>query len=147
MMDEQDVVSLLSTAARIGVTVWVDGGWGVDALLGRQTREHDDIDILIEQRNAACFIGELKRAGYAEKRVSCTTPCHSVRVQSGLAVDPHLSEFDKAGAALYVGETCPAWIPGYQGGFRKGYEHDENDVRDVRLPCEASNLPLPEGYS
>lgn len=30
--------------------VWLDGGWGVDALLGRQTRPHDDMDIVIEQK-------------------------------------------------------------------------------------------------
>ena len=29
----------------LSVTYWLDGGWGVDALYGRQTREHRDIDI------------------------------------------------------------------------------------------------------
>jgi len=24
-----------------GITVWIDGGWSVDALLGKQTRDHD----------------------------------------------------------------------------------------------------------
>jgi lincosamide nucleotidyltransferase A/C/D/E len=30
-----------------GVRCWVVGGWGVDALLGRQTREHEDLDVLL----------------------------------------------------------------------------------------------------
>jgi len=30
-----------------GVDVWVYGGWGIDALLGEQTRAHDDLDVII----------------------------------------------------------------------------------------------------
>lgn len=31
-----------------GIQLWLMGGWGVDALLGRQTREHHDLDVLVE---------------------------------------------------------------------------------------------------
>lgn len=31
-----------------GIELWLLGGWGVDALLGRQTREHHDLDVLVE---------------------------------------------------------------------------------------------------
>ena len=27
------------------IEIWIDGGWGVDALLGTQTRPHSDVDI------------------------------------------------------------------------------------------------------
>ncbi|MDH4308687.1 MAG: amino acid transporter [Acidimicrobiia bacterium] len=30
---------------------WVDGGWGVDALVGRQTRRHLDLDLALPTRN------------------------------------------------------------------------------------------------
>ncbi len=30
------------------VAAWVMGGWGIDALLGEETREHHDIDVLID---------------------------------------------------------------------------------------------------
>ena len=30
-----------------GVRCWVLGGWGVDALVGTQTREHHDLDVLV----------------------------------------------------------------------------------------------------
>ena len=29
------------------IRVWLDGGWGVDALLGRETRPHHDVDIIV----------------------------------------------------------------------------------------------------
>ena len=31
----------------LGIEVWIDGGWGVDALLGECTRPHQDLDIII----------------------------------------------------------------------------------------------------
>jgi lincosamide nucleotidyltransferase A/C/D/E len=30
--------------------------------------------------------------------------------------------------------------------FHLGYEHDENDVHDVRLLCERFNIPIPNEY-
>jgi lincosamide nucleotidyltransferase A/C/D/E len=44
-MSSGDVVELLRLLETSGVEVYVDGGWGVDALLGEQTRPHSDLDI------------------------------------------------------------------------------------------------------
>jgi lincosamide nucleotidyltransferase A/C/D/E len=41
------VLTLLDLLAAAEVPVWVAGGWGVDALLGRQTRRHCDLDLVI----------------------------------------------------------------------------------------------------
>jgi hypothetical protein len=30
--------------------------------------------------------------------------------------------------------------------FRLGYEHDKNDIHDVRLLCERFNIPIPKEY-
>ena len=46
-MDASELVRLLDVLEQNGVTVWLDGGWGVDALLGEQTREHDDVDLVV----------------------------------------------------------------------------------------------------
>src|SRR3954452_25100818 len=40
-----DVLSVLALADGAGARLWIDGGWGVDALLGGQTREHGDLDV------------------------------------------------------------------------------------------------------
>jgi lincosamide nucleotidyltransferase A/C/D/E len=39
-MTAADVIEVLQCLERAGVSVWIDGGWGVDALVGAQTREH-----------------------------------------------------------------------------------------------------------
>ena len=40
-------VYLLDALEGEGIEVWVAGGWGIDALVGRQTRQHRDLDLLL----------------------------------------------------------------------------------------------------
>ena len=44
-MTPEDVVEVLTALDAGGIDYWVDGGWGIDALLERQTREHRDLDL------------------------------------------------------------------------------------------------------
>lgn len=46
-MEETDVVELYELFRSHGLDVVVDGGWGVDALLGNQSRPHSDLDIAL----------------------------------------------------------------------------------------------------
>ncbi|MDR1619616.1 MAG: aminoglycoside nucleotidyltransferase [Clostridiales bacterium] len=162
-MKLNSVVAILRWLNDNDISFWLDGGWGVDALLGRQTREHGDIDILIKGGNAARFIGELACSGYTEKQMDYTTPSHRVWVRGESVVDLHLLEFDAEGDALYEGESYPSWMLGGHGViggidvlcltpeaqllFHQGYEHDERDEHDVRVLCEAFHLEAPDGYA
>jgi hypothetical protein len=47
-------------AARFGFA----GGWGVDALVGRQTRSHRDLDLALDAGNEAAALRALQRRGY-----------------------------------------------------------------------------------
>jgi lincosamide nucleotidyltransferase A/C/D/E len=60
----RDVLSVLRLADRAGARLWIDGGWGVDALLGRQTREHGDLDVAIEARHLRVFLAALSGHGF-----------------------------------------------------------------------------------
>src|SRR5262245_6356965 len=44
-MTADATITLLEACGDHGVDVTVGGGWGVDALLGEQTREHADLDL------------------------------------------------------------------------------------------------------
>jgi Aminoglycoside-2''-adenylyltransferase len=44
-VDADDVIEVLDRLDAAGVECWIDGGWGVDVLLGRQTRTHRDLDL------------------------------------------------------------------------------------------------------
>lgn len=44
-MDPAQVIEVLDCLDAAEVTAWLDGGWGVDALVGSQTRPHSDLDL------------------------------------------------------------------------------------------------------
>ena len=46
-MTAESAVELFEALERKGAQPCVGGGWGVDALLGRQTRDHSDLDLML----------------------------------------------------------------------------------------------------
>ena len=44
---ESRVVAVMDAFAAAGVSSWVAGGWGIDALIGHQTRRHYDLDLVV----------------------------------------------------------------------------------------------------
>ena len=73
MMREEDAAELLDALAERGIDVRLDGGWGVDALLGRQTREHDDLDLFSERRDEDALVALLRERGFAPVGRAFTT--------------------------------------------------------------------------
>jgi lincosamide nucleotidyltransferase A/C/D/E len=47
-MPAELVPEVLGTLDKAGVRAWLAGGWGVDALLGEQTRPHQDLDLVFD---------------------------------------------------------------------------------------------------
>ena len=43
----EDVVAVMQCLSDDGLDAWLAGGWGVDALLGSQTRLHTDLDLVV----------------------------------------------------------------------------------------------------
>jgi lincosamide nucleotidyltransferase A/C/D/E len=58
-MRPADVVEVLAALEAAAVRYFLVGGWGVDALLGHQTRRHDDLDVVLDRFDEAA---ELARA-------------------------------------------------------------------------------------
>jgi hypothetical protein len=57
-MQVSDVLEVVYLLEASGIEVWLDGGWGVDALLGSETRPHVDLDIAIQHKDVP-KLGEL----------------------------------------------------------------------------------------
>jgi hypothetical protein len=49
--------STWSLLEREGIRSWVIGGWGIDALVGRQTREHHDLDLFLLDDDLRAMFG------------------------------------------------------------------------------------------
>jgi DNA-binding response OmpR family regulator len=67
-MPAAQVLTVLDQVDAAGVQAWVAGGWGVDALAGRQTRRHYDLDLLMgdEPGEYAKVAAVLSREGFRE---------------------------------------------------------------------------------
>lgn len=67
VMEAHRVLRLLEMFDAAGVLCWVDG-WGVDALVGRQTREQGDLDLVVEAQGMSSAMRILTVNGYAVVR-------------------------------------------------------------------------------
>lgn len=67
-MTSDDVLAVLSTLARAGADVWIAGGWGIDALLGEQTRPHRDLDLLHRLDQEPAVVAALAGAGFTQSQ-------------------------------------------------------------------------------
>lgn len=68
-MRAEDVIELYTLLRRQGVQIWIDGGWGIDALLERQTRPHKDLDAFVAFDDLPALTTVLSRHGFVLKEI------------------------------------------------------------------------------
>jgi lincosamide nucleotidyltransferase A/C/D/E len=126
-MDSRNLLAIIALLEADGIDVWLDGGWGVDALLEHQTRQHDDLDIVVELEHASRVIEVLDSLGYF--LVAGTPPKSFVMVDSpGRQVDVHPVTFNAEGGGVYQMDDGTEWV--YPGeGFTGRGSVDERPVR------------------
>ena len=61
VMTADDVLHVVRIVREAGVTVWLDGGWGIDALLGAQFRRHEDLDVVVPLADVDTMTGRARR--------------------------------------------------------------------------------------
>jgi lincosamide nucleotidyltransferase A/C/D/E len=166
-MDAIDVLELYNSLQKLGVEIWIDGGWGVDALLEKQTRPHKDLDLAIQQKDVATLRDVLETRGYREIKLEIARPHNFVLADSdGHEIDVHVIVLDEQGNGIYGplenGEMYPADAlagtgiiaghivrcisPAWTIKFHSGYELKEKDYQDVSALCEKFGIPLPAEY-
>jgi lincosamide nucleotidyltransferase A/C/D/E len=140
-MDSTSLLAVVGVLEAEGIGVWLDGGWGVDALLGRQTREHDDLDVVVELADATRVIELLGRLGYAQ--VAGAPPKSFVMVDAGgLQVDVHPVTVDTQGGGVYEMDDGKTWTYPAQGFTGRG----RVDERPVRCLSPEVQVLVHSGY-
>ena len=92
-----------------GIPVWLDGGWGVDALLGTQTRSHKDVDIILPIEDVPKLRTLLAERGFTI-REGRPPNAFVLADGAGLEVDVHAATFDDAGNGVYRMQNGEDWI-------------------------------------
>jgi lincosamide nucleotidyltransferase A/C/D/E len=147
--------ALVVVDALIGARVrwWVDGGWGVDALLGEQSRDHSDLDLVVVRDDRSAL--EAALAGVGAAVVADEPPARVVlELPGGGSVDIHLVEQDDGGGAVQAlvdgstwryppqvlqgtgvidGRVVPCLSAEGQLLTHAGYEPDKGDRSDIGL--------------
>lgn len=164
-MTQPDVTAFLDLAEELGVQPWIGGGWGVDALLGEQTRRHADLDIFVDARQAPLLVQQMMLRGFERVPRDDTTPWNfALGDQYGREVDLDLLEFDADGTIRYgpdetypqamlegvgaIGERSVRCVtPLWQVRFHTGYAVDVDDWHDVAALCERYGIEIPTEYA
>jgi lincosamide nucleotidyltransferase A/C/D/E len=159
------VATLLGRLEERDVDVWLEGGWGIDALLGRETREHDDLDLIVPLEHLAALETALRELGFRHGFASGPLSFEVVD-DEGHQIDVHPVAIQPNGDALYLMANGGEWT--YPAGsltgrgeiagrpvkclappmalvcHSQGYALDETHQRDVAALCERYGLALPE---
>src|SRR5258708_40200517 len=101
-MNAIDVIDLYKTLETLSIEIWIDGGWGVDALLGEQTRSHSDLDITIEQKDVPMLRQFLQKRGYRDIKLEEARAWNFVLGdENGREIDVHVIVLDDGGNGVY----------------------------------------------
>jgi lincosamide nucleotidyltransferase A/C/D/E len=165
-MESAEVLRVLDALDAAGIQSGITGGWGIDALLRRETRAHGDVDLGVGSDAIHAAIVALRPLGYVlavDER-----PARVVLASGDGQVDLHPIVWDAAGVGVQTGldgETLdyPAGsldaegeiggrpvrcgTPDLQLTFHQHYAPREHDRRDMAALASAFGLVLPRSYS
>lgn len=161
-MKAADVVNFVQLCEQNGIEIYIDGGWGVDALLGEQTRTHSDLDIALPHKFVPKLRELLEARGYRDVERDDTRDCNFVLGDNeGHQVDIHSYTFDRDGNNIFGVAYKPEHLtgkgiingypvkcipPDVMIEFHSGYEIDDDDYHDVKKLCDTFGFELPDEY-
>jgi FMN phosphatase YigB (HAD superfamily) len=169
-MTANDVVAILGLLNRAEIDVWIDGGWGVDAVIGRQTRPHDDIDLVLRQADIDRLTEVLGAAGFRRVEEGARPFNFVVADGQGREVDLHGVVVDASGNGLYGpqpeggggrvypadafkgtglinGESVRCLTAEHQMANHATYDPGEADFHDVQMLHQRFGIALPDGFA
>ncbi|MBI4086161.1 MAG: aminoglycoside nucleotidyltransferase [Candidatus Liptonbacteria bacterium] len=162
-MTSKDVVDFYIQLENMGIGIWVDGGWSVDALLGKQLRPHKDLDIAIQWKDVSSLREVLTVQGY--KQVREYSQWNFVLADDkGHEIDVHAFIYDDkgnivkgimypaeslTGTGTINGHTVRCILPKYQVKFLAPWIHKwpEKYLEAVSALCEKFDIEYPEEYT
>jgi len=127
----KDVTALYSKLESQGIQIWVDGGWAVDALLGEQTRTHEDLDIAVQDIHLLRLKEYLELQNYHEvERDENKNWDFVMSDDKGHEIELHSFALDENGE---INEE------GYWDGYSKGSLSGQGVIDNLPVRCVSLN--------
>ncbi len=170
-MTAAQAIEVIARLRAAGVDSWLAGGWGVDALVGRQTRPHSDLDLIVPLSDEETALGTLGEDGYvvydrwADGLLDRTF--HLVNRRQRRSVEMSMVELDSEAwlrrvdeAARSEGFDVPEMFTSgvigteavscltieMQLALHVGYKLHDEDLVDVALLCRSFSIEPPYSY-
>ena len=154
MVTAEDVVDIYKMLATNGIQVWLTGGWGIDALLGKQSRPHKDLDVIMLLDDMVRMRELLSNDGYelgmfwSENKMvrdtndNLTATAFVLKDAEGKEFDAHAITKDKQGNGI------PAWEETEDFIFKKEDLEGVGTVAGFSVRCitPESQLYCHSGY-
>lgn len=151
IVTKENLIKVLDLLDSIKMRYWIDGGWGVDILLGKQKREHRDVDVDFDGKFTETLLDKLKEEGYeivvdwSPSRIELSHPklgyidVHPLIINedgSARQANPQGGWYEfKAewfSTAVFEGRVIPCISAEAQKIFHNGYELREVDKIDMK---------------
>ncbi len=146
-MTAEDAIGIYQRLVNHDIQVWLVGGWGIDALLGEQTRPHKDLDVIMLVDDVARLCELLSHDGYQfgylwEENLN-TVDAHGIETVTafvlqdgkGRELDAHAMRLDDAGNGI------PAWDA--EGRILKRQDlAGEGRIAGVAVPCFTAEMQM-----
>lgn len=139
--------------AEEGIQAWVSGGWGVDAIAGRQTRPHQDLDLLvaIDDGDRARTILEAHGFELYPPEIRLPFRLAMLNRRARLMIDLQLASPNPDGTFTFrVIDTQPS-VPNFDYVYSVEGLRGRGTVAGVELPCisreEQVRSRTTQGYS
>lgn len=167
-MHAGDALALLNALSAAGVDVCIGGGWAVDALLGEQTRPHDDLDLWLPADQLPKAIVAFSNSGVDRlypwgderpwnfvlhdgdrRRVDLhlvERVAHDSFHYGGLGTGESFPAENLRGQGMIEGVPVPSETPQWSLQCHTGYEPRPVDRLDVARLCDRFSLALPPGF-
>jgi lincosamide nucleotidyltransferase A/C/D/E len=148
----EQVLAVLDALGGAGCWVGLEGGWGVDALVGRQTRPHRDLDLDVDAVQESVALAVLADLGYEVEtdwrpnRVELVAPGHGWvdvhpltsdaegnRYQAGLDGERYLYPAGCFVTGHILGRAVRCLSVVQQIEWHQGYELRETDHADLAV--------------
>jgi lincosamide nucleotidyltransferase A/C/D/E len=164
-MTANDVLEVLGRLDEAGITWWVHGGWGVDALLGRETRPHDDLDLAVDRAHIERLEATLPEFHRLPERdewpssfvladaLGRQIDIHPLRMdergngwqEQRDATEVRWSRKELSGRGRIGGREVRCTTPAFEAKSHLYAGHDDIDRRDHELIAERFGLERPSG--
>ena len=165
-MRSEHIVELYRALGQAGVAIWIDGGWAVDAVVGRQTRPHNDLDIAVEAKVLATLRQFLAERGYRQTTSKDASQWNLVFDDGeGRNIDVHVVVLDEhagvwadpvdgiaypagslTGEGVIAGATVRCVSAEFLLQFKTSYPPRAIDRQDVAALCGVLDRPVPDTH-